>query len=520
MKPELIDRLKNTLEGVEPGDLIMFSNTAGTKVITSGISATKVADIVNTNKSVIDHITDESIHLTKREKSEIINATEEVVKHLTKSDIHVTPTDRENWDNKETPEGAQAKINIAFNAVKQHIEDRSKHVSQTDRLNWNNRYTKEEIDNKLSVLEYNNVWKASVETMMDLINTYRNPRQGWTVTVNEDNITYRYDGENWIPISANSIPLATAMVDGKMSKEDKAKLDGIENNANHYVHPDNPHTRHITDDERVLWTNKAEKDPVTYEYNGLMRKEDKEKLDGIEDGATNFVMPNKLEPSIIDQDANNRFVTDEEKTYWSNKANGNLATDTLDGLLSKYDKIKLNSVEHNANYYKHPDKHPADIITQDTLHRFVSDEDILRWNNKLDTVMASDETGGAMSKEDKIKLDGIEEGANNYKLPAQLPPSIITQDANNRFFTDAEREALANKKDNKDIITGTGFFKGTNGTIVEHDFGNTSFAASITPTSNPGNIGRIWVKKTNTLMIVYCDGDDNVPFDYTMIYYN
>lgn len=46
---------------------------------------------------------------------------------------------------------------------------------------------------------------------------------------------------------------------------------------------------------------------------------------------------------------------------------------------------------------------------------------------------------GFMTGADKTKLDGIATGANNYTHPANHPPSIITQDASNRFVTDAEK---------------------------------------------------------------------------------
>lgn len=48
---------------------------------------------------------------------------------------------------------------------------------------------------------------------------------------------------------------------------------------------------------------------------------------------------------------------------------------------------------------------------------------------------------GFMTGADKTKLDGIATGANNYTHPANHPPSIITQDASNRFVTDAEKTA-------------------------------------------------------------------------------
>ena len=45
--------------------------------------------------------------------------------------------------------------------------------------------------------------------------------------------------------------------DGIMVKEDKIKLDGIEENANNYIHPDNPNTRHVSDDEKTKWNNQT-----------------------------------------------------------------------------------------------------------------------------------------------------------------------------------------------------------------------------------------------------------------------
>lgn len=54
---------------------------------------------------------------------------------------------------------------------------------------------------------------------------------------------------------------------------------------------------------------------------------------------------------------------------------------------------------------------------------------------------ATTEAPGFMSTTDKTKLDGVESGATNYTHPANHAPSIITQDASNRFATDAEKTA-------------------------------------------------------------------------------
>jgi len=62
------------------------------------------------------------------------------------------------------------------------------------------------------------------------------------------------------------------------------------------------------------------------------------------------------------------------------------------------------------------------------------------------------EEGKGLSTEDytteeKTKLAGIEENANNYVHPDNHPPVIITQDENNRFVTDAEKTTWNGKQE-------------------------------------------------------------------------
>ena len=60
------------------------------------------------------------------------------------------------------------------------------------------------------------------------------------------------------------------------------------------------------------------------------------------------------------------------------------ASSSSDGRMSKEDKIKLDGIASKANKYVHPAKHIAGIITQDSTHRFVTDEEKNAWNNKVD----------------------------------------------------------------------------------------------------------------------------------------
>ncbi len=67
-----------------------------------------------------------------------------------------------------------------------------------------------------------------------------------------------------------------------------------------------------------------------------------------------------------------------------------------------------------------------------------------------------------MSSADKTKLDSVAANATNYTHPVNHPPSIITQDASNRFVTDAEIASWDAKQPAGTYATGTGSASGTN----------------------------------------------------------
>lgn len=106
------------------------------------------------------------------------------------------------------------------------------------------------------------------------------------------------------------------------------------------------------------------------------------KLNGIAAGANNYSHPATHPPSIIAQDISNRFVSDAEKATWNGKASTATATTSANGLMSSTDKSKLDGVAAGANNYAHPANHPASVITQDANNRFVSDTEKTNWNSK------------------------------------------------------------------------------------------------------------------------------------------
>lgn len=78
------------------------------------------------------------------------------------------------------------------------------------------------------------------------------------------------------------------------------------------------------------------------------------------------------------------------------KAGGGVATPDGAGLMTPEDKEKLDGIEEGANKYIHPLTHPASMITQDATRRFVSDTEKKNWNNKISRDSYKVGTGGML----------------------------------------------------------------------------------------------------------------------------
>ena len=119
---------------------------------------------------------------------------------------------------------------------------------------------------------------------------------------------------------------------------------------------------------------------ATKEQDGLMSKEDKIKLDSLTSGEGGSGTIESIEASKVVQDASHRFVSDTQISTWDSKAGTTTATGATDGLMSKEDKTKLDGIAESANKYTHPENHPATMITEDETHRFVTDAEKATWN--------------------------------------------------------------------------------------------------------------------------------------------
>ena len=164
----------------------------------------------------------------------------------------------------------------------------------------------------------------------------------------------------------------------------------------------NKEVKIIDNDDKIMQTIAKSLPPdVTTTEHGLMTAADKVKLDGIEDGANNYVLPETLPASMITEDDTHKFVTTQEKESYSDKytkaetremvaaVKPEIVTQTNNGILLAADKIKLDSIAMNANNYKLPDTLPASMITEDDTHKFVT----AAQKSQLDNITFSVENG-------------------------------------------------------------------------------------------------------------------------------
>lgn len=125
----------------------------------------------------------------------------------------------------------------------------------------------------------------------------------------------------------DAIP-ATGSQDGLMTIALYNKLAGIDDNANAYVHPANHDAtvitqdathRFVSDAQIAVWDAKASTAVATTSADGLMSAADKTKLDGVDEDANNYVHPAAHVATMITEDETHRFTTDAEKAVWNAK---------------------------------------------------------------------------------------------------------------------------------------------------------------------------------------------------------
>lgn len=270
-------------------------------------------------EEILEHIQNKNIHVDTDFVDAVKYAIEYMNKHIENNNIHVSLEEKTKWDSKESPEGAQSKANKVMNSLNAHMIDKSTHMTKTEKELLKDKYTKAETRNLLKHALTGLIFLEPVNTRYELDIKFPKPAINSCTYIRKEKITLVFNGEKWVDFNGLFTPEVTKEFDGLMSNSDKEKLDSIESNANCYIHPDNVDIRHVSDVQIKSWDNKAENRLATVLDNGLMSNKDKVKLNNIEENANHYEHPETHEPEIINQNSNNRFVSDKEKDSWNNK---------------------------------------------------------------------------------------------------------------------------------------------------------------------------------------------------------
>ncbi|MFB9274916.1 right-handed parallel beta-helix repeat-containing protein [Cohnella cellulosilytica] len=122
-----------------------------------------------------------------------------------------------------------------------------------------------------------------------------------------------------------------------------------------------------------------------------------------------------------------------------------LASQSEAGFISVNDKTKLDGIDESANNYVHPENHPASMIVQDSENKFVADAEKAIWNGKVDTVAGR--SGDVILSKSDVGLSNVE----NYAIASQAEAEAgVTTD---RYMT-PERTAQAITKNMHGAIAG------------------------------------------------------------------
>lgn len=272
---------------------------------------------------------------------------------------------------------------------------------------------------------------------------------------------------------------------------EKNKLAGVATNANNYVHPTTAGNKHIPSggkaDDVLMWS--ADGTAVWGEAGGAMLQENNTlrlvnpkgaSLDtkGDSTGVIKIKLPQswtstmmKMRIEVFNYKTNESFTVlcggynySTDKMWYvpfaqiiSSKYSvdlpirfghdGTKCCITIGEVNSSWSYLKVAVTEFFAGHHSATSsswKNGWSISLETALpttvnHTLTNNLPASDFNKLKNKTNATQSANGLMSSADKVKLDGIATGANKYIHPTNHPPSIITQDANNRFVTDAEK---------------------------------------------------------------------------------
>lgn len=135
-------------------------------------------------------------------------------------------------------------------------------------------------------------------------------------------------------------------------------------------------------------------------------------------------------------------VTAQDKTNWADKYTKTEVDNKFSAFETNIDwKESVATFTAIATTYPNPeDGWTVNVKDTDYTYRYSGTAWIAISANAIPKATAS--VDGLMAKEDKSKLDGVAAGANNYSHPASHVATMIIQSATHRFVSDTEKNSL------------------------------------------------------------------------------
>lgn len=159
----------------------------------------------------------------------------------------------------------------------------------------------------------------------------------------------------------------------------------------------------------------------------------KQKLDSIEPHATSDQLPSEIKTSYESNIDTNAF-SDSEKIKLAGIEDGATA-----GIMSDGDVKVAYENNLNTNVFNDTEKNKLQTVEVGATGDMSPGEIKAAYESNADTNVFNDA--------EKVKLTGIEVAANAYVHPATHEPTVIAQNTNYRFVSDAEKTAWSSKAD-------------------------------------------------------------------------
>jgi len=204
-------------------------------------------------------------------------------------------------------------------------------------------------------------------------------------------------------------------------------------------------------------------------------------------------------------------------------------TTSVNGFMLATDKTKLDTVATNANNYSHPANHAPSIITQDASNRFVTDTEKTTWNAKVsltgtETLTNKTLTSPVINSPTGITASNVGLGnvTNESKATMFTSPTFTGTPLSTTAAVTTNTTQIATTAFVKSLfVGGSSTFNTTTGVTITHNIGSTNYRILITPTSNSaGYLGEFYAVKSTNTVVVYCTGSTTTAtFDYLIFKY-